>query len=635
MANNRLSKENVLHITEKFFDLTGNLKEEQAVKRIQPILTQYRLGLFRIVTVGEIKKGKSSFIGALLGEPELLPATSDVTTSTVFKIMYGESKKYKVFFYPEDVNNPDNTTPPAQEITREQLAEYGTEDGNSNNKKRVDFIGVQVPNPLLKSGVVLIDTPGLGGLFKEHSDIAWRYIPNADAIFFVLDSVEAVASKAEMDCLQKLSTMTPYLFFVQTKIDLVKPDQWQKWRERNLKVVAETLKVPMEKLIYFPVSSMLKNIADKEHSPCDLNESGFIPLIHFLHNKLLRIKEEKLANALLKSVANEVSNIRRKLGDDLQIHNAKTKEELDVLEREFTETKTRFEKWQAKEYQQLVSTFRNESGDTKRETLESLQNELEPSVNGPIIRPMIEQLRQGIIDAKKLNQEAGAIQSACIDRCNQQIFTIQGQYNQKMKELTHAFLKKLGQSYSDEIESTVRGVSISTVKTLYMHFSEFENWRNLLYGGMAGGAIGSVVAFVAGIIIPPLGVAAFIAQFVGTVGGGVYAKRDLNARRAEEAISKLQGILSDTVRLAQKQAIQQFQSAAIEFDRVVNDTFEKAAAETSKELQGKLVSITEARKSAREENINKATHITEILKQSNNLLQDIGQITGAVNKTIP
>jgi GTPase SAR1 family protein len=288
MADNRLSKENILPITQRFLTLAANLKEEQAAEHVKPALEQYRLGLFRLVVVGEIKKGKSSFINALLGEPDLLPTMSDVATSTVYKILYGKEKKYKVFFLPQDAENPEASTPPPLEITPEQVAEYGTENGNPENKKKVDFIGVQLPHPLLKTGVVIIDTPGLGGVFREHQYITWRYIPNADAIFFVMDSVEAVASQAEMEYLHKLRSMTQLLFFVQTKIDLPGTEQWQQWRDRNLDIIADTLQVPKDKLIYFPVSAQLKRYADEDKSPGDLNKSGFVPVLHFLYERLLK-----------------------------------------------------------------------------------------------------------------------------------------------------------------------------------------------------------------------------------------------------------------------------------------------------------------------------------------------------------
>lgn len=74
--------------------LIGDLAKEQIVTTLR----RMNLGLFRLVVMGEIKKGKSSFINALIGEADLLPTSSDVATSAVFKVIHGPSRKYKVFF---------------------------------------------------------------------------------------------------------------------------------------------------------------------------------------------------------------------------------------------------------------------------------------------------------------------------------------------------------------------------------------------------------------------------------------------------------------------------------------------------------------------------------------------------------
>ena len=142
------------------------------IAALKPVLERFQLGVFRLVVMGEIKKGKSSFINALLGEQGLLPTKTDVATSTVYKVLYGPEKKLKVFFQP-DIDTGRRREP--LEIREAELNDYGTEDGNPQNRKRVDFIGIEMPNPLLKEGLVLVDTPGVGGLFKAHRDITWRY----------------------------------------------------------------------------------------------------------------------------------------------------------------------------------------------------------------------------------------------------------------------------------------------------------------------------------------------------------------------------------------------------------------------------------------------------------------------------
>ncbi len=158
-------------------------------------------------------------------------------------------------------------------------------------------------------GLTLIDTPGLGGLFKSHAEILWRYAPVADAVFFVLDSVEAVASRPEMDALERLRKMTPLLFFVQTKTDLSPQEQWREWQTRNLGILAETLQVPQETLRYFPLSAKLKQqAADKRQSTELLRDSGYEALLHFIQTDLMAFKDAYLASQLVTALAAEVKS---------------------------------------------------------------------------------------------------------------------------------------------------------------------------------------------------------------------------------------------------------------------------------------------------------------------------------------
>ena len=201
MKNNQDIKGILRRCWGQFCETVRSENRPELIERYEPDMKRFELGLFRIVVMGEIKKGKTSFINALLGTPDLLPVTSDIATSVVFKVIYGPERKFKVFF---QTDTDTGKRPEQIEIAQEQLSDYGTESGNPGNKKRVDFIGVEEPNPMLAEGIVLIDTPGVGGLFKAHREISWRYAPNADAIFFVLDSVEAVMSRDEVNFLKEL-----------------------------------------------------------------------------------------------------------------------------------------------------------------------------------------------------------------------------------------------------------------------------------------------------------------------------------------------------------------------------------------------------------------------------------------------
>ena len=225
IENGTQQKQRVIDIAREF--ATGPADDathaEDRDKRMQSLVGRLDSGVFRIVVMGEVKKGKSSFINALLGWPDLLPVDTDVATSTAYKILYGPTERITVFYLPAD-EDPQAVSDPV-EIPRERLSEFGTEAGNPGNDKRVDFIAIELPNTLLQEGVALVDTPGVGGLFKKHRDITFRFAPNADAVLFVMDSVECVISADEIRFLAELRKTTEQVIFLQTKTDMAVPSK--------------------------------------------------------------------------------------------------------------------------------------------------------------------------------------------------------------------------------------------------------------------------------------------------------------------------------------------------------------------------------------------------------------------------
>ena len=52
---------------------------------------------YNVVVCGEVKKGKSSLINAIIGQ-NLLPVDSDIATSQVFRISNSQTESYKLVF---------------------------------------------------------------------------------------------------------------------------------------------------------------------------------------------------------------------------------------------------------------------------------------------------------------------------------------------------------------------------------------------------------------------------------------------------------------------------------------------------------------------------------------------------------
>lgn len=252
-------------------------------------------GIFRLVVMGEINKGKSSFINALLDTQDLVPVADTVATSTAFKIRYTDKPLYRVHFL-RYLNKPAIT------ISAEELSAYGTEAGNPGNEKEVDFIEVGHPSPLLQAGLVVIDTPGLGGIIKSHQRITWQYVPNADAAVFITDST-APLGYADLEHLRQVRNITPHIFFVQTKSSAVDADAVEARAQNNKSILSKDWGVPTASLNYFIADSALYFAGSGKLKELYTKASGYPAILDYFSKTLLANQHHLLADRAVKSVA--------------------------------------------------------------------------------------------------------------------------------------------------------------------------------------------------------------------------------------------------------------------------------------------------------------------------------------------
>jgi GTPase SAR1 family protein len=143
-----------------------------------------------MVTLGEFNNGKSTFVNALIGE-ELVPMGITPTTATINMLVYGEERELLVHKHDGTVERL-----PLQEGTLEPFTAEGTE-GNDGD---IRFLQLQLPSPVLKQSVVLVDTPGVNDLNTIRSSITYSLIPRADIVLFILNMTSPV-KRTEFDFL--------------------------------------------------------------------------------------------------------------------------------------------------------------------------------------------------------------------------------------------------------------------------------------------------------------------------------------------------------------------------------------------------------------------------------------------------
>jgi GTPase Era involved in 16S rRNA processing len=187
--------------------LLGGDGADSLCTEIDEEIRKVRARRFYLAVVGQFKRGKSTFINALLGE-QLLPVGVLPLTAVVTLLSYDTEQQIQVHFQ-------DGTS---NEVERSSLPGYVTEQGNPNNQKKVTFINIGFPSPILKHGVVLIDTPGIGSLFSHNTRTTREFIPRIDAAVFVL-SADPPITEAEYEFLDELVQHVGKVFVVLNKVD--------------------------------------------------------------------------------------------------------------------------------------------------------------------------------------------------------------------------------------------------------------------------------------------------------------------------------------------------------------------------------------------------------------------------------
>lgn len=214
-------------------------------------LQQYCAGLrerlaanqFNLVVMGQFKRGKSTLINALLG-CELLPTAVVPLTSVVTIVRFGETLHTVVYFL-------DGRQ---QQIDAPDIAEYTTERKNPKNEKQVERVEIEYPAAFLRDGVRLIDTPGVGSVFGHNTDTAYEFLPQADAVLFLV-TADPPISATELQFLADVREHAGKIFFIKNKIDHLSPADLRESLAFTREVLAKDLHVEPAALKVFPLSA--------------------------------------------------------------------------------------------------------------------------------------------------------------------------------------------------------------------------------------------------------------------------------------------------------------------------------------------------------------------------------------------
>jgi GTPase SAR1 family protein len=197
---------------------------------------------FNVVVVGEFKRGKTTFVNALLGA-EILPTAVAPLASIITALVWGREIRAEVAFQDGRVEAVDHR----------ELDGLITERGNPGNRLGVDRATVSYPSDYLRGGVLLVDTPGVGSVYGHNTDAVYAFVPEADAAIF-LTSADQPVSANERAFLEEVSAEAARMFFVLNKTDHLSARDLAESLAFTRRVLGETLAREVD---VYPVSARM------------------------------------------------------------------------------------------------------------------------------------------------------------------------------------------------------------------------------------------------------------------------------------------------------------------------------------------------------------------------------------------
>lgn len=157
-------------------------KRPDLVKRLQSATARLTASGARVAVVGEFKKGKSSVVNSLIGG-SVCPVDDDISTAVPTVLRYAETLAMAGIAI-EGEPSTETSYPLTTQEMRAAIC-----DGS-----RFQRVEIGVPSPLLKTGLVIIDTPGVGGLQSEHALRTLAMLPSVHALIFVSDATSELTA---------------------------------------------------------------------------------------------------------------------------------------------------------------------------------------------------------------------------------------------------------------------------------------------------------------------------------------------------------------------------------------------------------------------------------------------------------
>lgn len=339
---------------------SGPLSLATQVKALHSVAGNLQQGIFRLMVLGDLKRGKSTLLNALLGE-RLLPSDVNPCTAVLTVLKYGPQKRVTIHHLddtpPEQIDVEDFKQ--TYTIDPEEAKVLASKDQAAFPK--VSHAEIEYPIPLLQQGLELIDTPGLNDT-EARNQLVFNYLQDCHAVLFVMDATQPCTLDERRYLQNTLKERGVTIFFLinawdKVQSNLINPDDSEALAaaEGRLREVFRTHLADYCPHQYdqrvFEVSGLQALRSQLQNNPEALTNSG-IPafldsLFHFLSRDRIQAELDYAlhkAQLIHKQVWAAVSRRLPLLDEDLDL----LKEKLALVQSDFEQLQSIRDAFQAR-----------------------------------------------------------------------------------------------------------------------------------------------------------------------------------------------------------------------------------------------------------------------------------------------
>ncbi|WP_188436350.1 dynamin family protein [Microbacterium murale] len=395
----RTAGESVAHAVREVGALAASTGRTDLSERLEQTRQRLLDPGVRVIVVGEFKQGKSKLINALVNAPAC-PVDDDVATSVPTVVGYAAEPSAWILERAKDAaSDPRRPATVRREIPLEDLAEYVSERGNRGNERGIVSAEVLLPREILKGGLQLVDSPGVGGFESTNALTTLAALSSAHAVLMVSDASQEY-TEPEVQFLRHAMRMSPNVAAVLAKTDLY--PQWREVADIDRGHLLTTGDVPI-----FAVSSDLRLLAAELQDRSLNDESGFPALVAHLRREVLgraeAIHERGAVHDLLSVIDQLTMSMRTELN---ALQNPEDTPrmiaELEAAKASADEFRGRSARWQVTltdGIADLVADMEHDVRDRLRRVMREAEKSIDEGDPGPIWDQITEWLDQRVAAA--------------------------------------------------------------------------------------------------------------------------------------------------------------------------------------------------------------------------------------------